>query len=225
MLSIDLDIAWATNQATTNQQAAAAAAQALADAQARGAPPEELERLRQAAAQAQATAAAAGQRLQRLQHFQEVLAREPTADPAELESVARGLDAEAQVLRAERAAHGDQDPQFVLRLQQVMLALLGILNRLAGQPPGAWPVALLPVRLETRFSPLPADAGEAPSGELLVRVYPDELHIDTHEDALTQDELDWGSNYHQHAGSQPATDADATAWEQLAGRYGPRRAA
>ncbi|RXK48654.1 hypothetical protein [Halorientalis pallida] len=75
------------------------------------------------------------------------------------------------------------------------------------------PVALLPVRLETRFvypnddSPR-ADqlAGTAATlldhnrtapaeQELRVRVYPDQIHVDTHEDGLTVQEEQWGRNF------------------------------
>ncbi len=48
----------------------------------------------------------------------------------------------------------------------------------------ARPVVLFPVRLETRFFPL-ADG----SSELRVRVYPDKIHIDSHEPELTSDEI------------------------------------
>lgn len=47
------------------------------------------------------------------------------------------------------------------------------------------PVALLPVGLETRFV----------DGELLVRVYPDQIHADAHEDALTDREVTWAKNF------------------------------
>ena len=46
------------------------------------------------------------------------------------------------------------------------------------------PVALLPVRLETRYVGPP----DAPT-ELRVRVYPDQIHVDAHQPALTDGEV------------------------------------
>jgi hypothetical protein len=56
------------------------------------------------------------------------------------------------------------------------------------------PIALLPVRLETRFVD---DAGTKADDltQLLVRVYPDQIHGDTHEEELTDDEVRWGQNF------------------------------
>src|SRR5947208_2202733 len=77
------------------------------------------------------------------------------------------------------------------------------------------PLALLPVRLETRFF-LQADS----SYELRVRVYPDKIHIDSHETELTASEQEWGKHYWEQnwrAGNKE--DAKSAAWRQLAERF------
>jgi hypothetical protein len=83
------------------------------------------------------------------------------------------------------------------------------------------PLALFPVRLETRFFPQPNGGSE-----LRVRVYPDRIHIDSHEEELTQAEKTWGQHYWTQiflAGDD--TQAQKNAWRQLADRYDPQRAA
>jgi hypothetical protein len=85
----------------------------------------------------------------------------------------------------------------------------------------AQPIVLFPVRLETRFFPL-ADG----SSELRVRVYPDKVHIDTHEPKLTADELTWGQHFWEQtwrAGNDE--ERGKAAWRQLADRFDPPRAA
>ena len=87
--------------------------------------------------------------------------------------------------------------------------------------PSDVPVALLPVRLETRFFP----QGDG-STELRVRVYPDKVHLDSHETALTTAERDWGVHYWTQVWrSASETAAHERAWSQLAERFGPPRAA
>lgn len=84
------------------------------------------------------------------------------------------------------------------------------------------PLLLLPVRLETRFFPQPANDFQ----ELRIRIYPDQIHIDTHEPALSPDEVQWGRHYWcqvWRAGHREA--AERLAWQQLCDRFDARRAA
>jgi hypothetical protein len=87
--------------------------------------------------------------------------------------------------------------------------------------PGNVPLVLLPVRLETRFFTLPGNVTE-----LRVRIYPDKIHVDTHQPELTTDERTWGTQYWQQdwvAGND--TTARSDAWHTLASRFGAARAA
>src|SRR3954467_15479112 len=80
--------------------------------------------------------------------------------------------------------------------------------------PSDRPLLLLPVRLETRFAEVPGTGTE-----LRVRVFPDTVHLDSHEPDLTAGEQDWGRHYWAQdwrAGADE--DARAAAWQQLADR-------
>jgi hypothetical protein len=62
--------------------------------------------------------------------------------------------------------------------------------------------------------------------QLLVRIYPDDIAVDTHEEALTQTELDAGTTYWQHATAAGGDEeARRAAWRALCAGRGPRRAA
>ena len=75
------------------------------------------------------------------------------------------------------------------------------------------------MRLETRFS----------GTQLLIRVYPDDIHRDTFEPELTAEELSWGRNFWMdtwRAGTAaPGGAQELAAWKQLASRFGAQRAA
>jgi hypothetical protein len=88
----------------------------------------------------------------------------------------------------------------------------------------ATPVLFLPVNIEARF----IDVAEGRS-ELWIRVYPDQISINSHEAELTDQEIMDGITYWEavwRAGKPPASlDAVKAPWRGLASRYGVPRAA
>ncbi len=96
--------------------------------------------------------------------------------------------------------------------QQQLDALIGALNTNV-------PLVLLPVRLETRF------VGRADEGaDLLVRIYPDDIHQDAHERELSADEICWGKKFWTQNQAPADESHRRQVWNQLAGRFGPSRA-
>ncbi len=91
------------------------------------------------------------------------------------------------------------------------------IRALAGTLPSpATPLVLLPVQVQTRYV----------GTQLLIRVYPDEIHVDSHQEGLTAAEGEWGRRYWEliwpAAGDVPA---QRRAWDALVERFGARRAA
>ena len=87
--------------------------------------------------------------------------------------------------------------------------------------PAALPVLLLPVRIEVRFN-----ADTSPP-ELWVRIFPDQIAIDSHDERVTNAEVRHTHRYWEtvwRAGTADASAASA-AWSSLANRFGPTRGA
>ncbi len=109
------------------------------------------------------------------------------------------------------------------RLDELRVAFEALTARMLGKVETTAPLLLLPVRLETRFmQPAPGAAME-----LLVRVYPDDIHVDTHEPLLTAEERDLGAIFQQQSAGTGAGGEDArkAAWRMLVNRFGVPRAA
>lgn len=139
----------------------------------------------------------------------------------------------AQIDRAARRSADEglltQRAEALTRLAKTRAVVAG-----SGPPETRDPVLLLPVRLETRF------AWQDPSDRtrhtfvrptttvatplLLVRIYPDDVHIDQHDAVLTRQELRWLREYLQAAKDARDRAHFVAAWERLVERVGPTRA-
>jgi hypothetical protein len=82
---------------------------------------------------------------------------------------------------------------------------------------GRVPFVMLPVRIETRF------ASDASS--LRIRIFPDDIHIDSHVRGLTEAEIELGRWYWERRWEQPGNEAQAeAAWKRVIERRRPARA-
>jgi len=88
----------------------------------------------------------------------------------------------------------------------------------------ATPLLLVPVHIQTRFV-----SGENGSPQLWVRIYPDQISVNSHEAQLTSQEIADGQAYWNslwEAGNPPpAIDSAKAPWRTLASLYTPQRAA
>lgn len=123
---------------------------------------------------------------------------------------------EALLRRVEELA--DTRDESTRRLEEVRARIQELLDRIAAADgpeaavaalDGGLPVALLPLRIETRF----ADAGTT----LHIRVFPDQVHVDAHEPELTEDERAAGRAYWERRWPAP-DDAEVAggAWGTVA---------
>ena len=129
----------------------------------------------------------------------------------DLEPFRAALDAAAQALVDARQAEG----QAFAALQSALAAWLP-----PGTPveddivrlPSTSPIVLFPVRLETRFG----------AASLKVRVYPDEIFLNTHEAALTVEEHAAARRYYEELNE---TNNEKELWRDIVARFGVERSA
>jgi hypothetical protein len=81
-----------------------------------------------------------------------------------------------------------------------------------------YPIMLFPVRLETRFK---LDQNPA---ELWIRIFPDEIAVNTHEETLTFREVDSGKDYWKLLWAATDEQKKKEAWSGLANKFGGNRA-
>ncbi len=94
----------------------------------------------------------------------------------------------------------------------------GGFDNLVNQMNDRYPILFFPVRVETVFM-------EQNGKELWVRIFPDDIAVETHEQELTQSEIDEGTAYWTSF-SSAATDAEKVhAWDLLCRSFGAERAA
>ena len=88
----------------------------------------------------------------------------------------------------------------------------------------ATPLLLLPVHIQTRFV-----TGQEGSPQLWVRIYPDQIAVNSHEPQLTVQEIADGQAYWnalwQAGNPPPDLDSAKAPWRTLASLYTPQRAA
>lgn len=146
---------------------------------------------------------------------------------AELNSINAQVPGEQAKVDNAKQQVADVSPQyeeFRAARDAATARLLGT-DSLEGTVSTKQPLLLLPVRLETRIAP----TQDGPGTELLLRVYPDDVHIDTHEPELTTEEERWGKYFWEQVGSSSAgggpTERKQQGWQQLVDRFGSTRAA
>jgi len=135
-------------------------------------------------------------------------------------ATARQIDAAAKQVTIKRDELGDLGKER-LRVEKDFTRVRDRLDRFDPiQLDPAWslsaqmPLALLPVRIETRFV----------ANELRIRIFPDVIHIDQLEPQLTADEEQYGHEF--WAARWTVTGTDITAcWERFARGHAPQRLA
>ncbi|ULA60262.1 MAG: hypothetical protein LZF60_220179 [Nitrospira sp.] len=166
-------------------------------------------------------------RAQAAQRRAALLIRQRAQYQAELGQVNAQITATQEVVtrkKAEVAALSAQVDEHRAARDAATARLLGT-DRLGGTVATSHPLLLFPVRVETRF----AARRIGPGTDLLLRVYPDDIHLDSHEPALTEEEELRGKEFWAHVAAAPA-GADRQehirqSWQRLTEQFGTTRAA
>ncbi|MCS6319647.1 MAG: hypothetical protein H8K05_18125, partial [Nitrospira sp.] len=166
-------------------------------------------------------------RAQAAQRRAALLVRQRALHQAELARVNAQITATQETVtrkRAEVAALSAQVDEHRTARDAATARLLGT-DRLSGTVATTHPLLLFPVRVETRFS----SRRTGPGTDLLLRVYPDDIHLDSHEPALTEEEERRGKEFWAHVAAAPAgTDRQEhirQGWQRLTEQFGTTRAA
>ncbi len=122
----------------------------------------------------------------------------------------------------ENIARFDRDLTSVIGQENVLIETLQknyeSLGNMVNQMNDRYPVLFFPVRIETVFM-------EENGQELWVRIFPDDIAVETHEEDLTQSEIDEGMAYWRGF-ADATTDVERVhAWDLLCRSFGAERAA
>jgi hypothetical protein len=166
-------------------------------------------------------------RAQAAQRRAALLIRQRALHQAELARVNAQVTATEEAVarkKADVAALSTQVDEHRSARDAATARLLGT-DRLSGTVVTTHPLLLFPVRVETRF----AARRTGPGTDLLLRVYPDDIHLDSHEPALTEEEERRGKEFWAHVAAAPAgTDRQEhirQGWQGLTEHVGTTRAA
>ena len=184
---------------------------------------DEIRQLQQAVLAAEDAVYADRNRLRALQSRLAHTRRAGDAGTAAAASLEQAIAALEQAIAGRREALADARGRLTARTGELVLPRTP--QQLAAELDDDVPILMLPVRIETRFMRVNG------SRELWVRVFPDDIAVETHEKTLTRDEAAAGIAYwtaiHRLAGlpdGDERTAREKAAWRLVADPYGGTRA-
>lgn len=123
---------------------------------------------------------------------------------------------------SERAIKELRDNIAAIRAQETDRSESGFDPRVhMGDLSGEIPILLFPLRVQTRFVDGPD------GGSLRIRVYPDDISVQSHEPKLTRNEQTVGDQFWSAPQTKPDSETltQTEIWRGMVGQFGPRRAA